>query len=55
MQIMKLINWYDNHFTKSVPCTNDLMCERRGLRHKDGCIGRVEPLSVYIKGLKAIR
>lgn len=53
-KLVQLIDWYDNRFTKPVPCTNDLMCERRGYRHKDGCIGRTEPLSVYVRGIKSV-
>lgn len=54
-KLIQAIEWYDDRFTKPVPCSNDLMCQRYGLRHKNGCIGRTEPLKVYVKGLKAIR
>lgn len=46
---------YDSRRSQSVECSNDLLCERTGLRHKDGCIGRTEPFTVYAKGLRSIK
>lgn len=46
---------YDSHRSQPVECSNDLLCERTGLRHKDGCIGRTEPFTVYAKGLRNIK
>lgn len=31
------------------PCTGDIMCTREGVRHKAGCLGKVEPIDVFWK------
>lgn len=36
---------------KPLPCTNNLMCERTHVRHKDGCIGKTISINRYMKGL----
>lgn len=38
--------------TATAPCTGDLLCERRGVRHKQGCIGRTIPFADYAKALE---
>jgi hypothetical protein len=44
--------WYDTKRPKETECSGDLLCERSGKRHKDGCIGRVEPFNSYVRGLQ---
>lgn len=39
---------------KAEPCTGDILCPRSGKRHRDGCIGRTVPFSVYVKGLRSL-
>jgi hypothetical protein len=33
------------------PCTNSLICQREGVRHKVGCIGKKEPFDTYARDL----
>lgn len=50
-QVLVAVEAYDNWRKVTIECSGDLLCERTGIRHKDGCIGRTEPFSVYAKGL----
>ena len=36
------------------PCTGDLLCQRQGVRHKAGCIGKDLPFDAYAKALGSI-
>jgi len=35
----------------SEPCTADLLCERRGVRHRKDCIGKTISIESYARGL----
>lgn len=49
--VLGLLEAYDAKHEKQVECTGDIMCQRTGIRHKADCMGRVEPFSVYAKGI----
>lgn len=50
--VVVMTEWYDKKFPQAVECSGNIMCERTGLRHKDGCLGRVEPFNTYARGIK---
>lgn len=33
------------------PCTGDIICQRQGVRHRSGCIGKDVPFDQYAKAL----
>lgn len=53
-QIEEWVDAYDKKHAVATPCTGNILCERQGRRHKDGCIGRTEPFSVYADGLRSL-
>jgi hypothetical protein len=36
------------------PCTGNILCQRQGVRHKVGCIGKDLPFDAYAKELGSI-
>lgn len=54
-RLVAFMDEYDRKHYQGVECTGDILCERSGRRHRDGCIGRTEPFSVYAEGLRSIQ
>lgn len=52
--VNKAVEGYDSRHYQSTPCSGNILCSRQGRRHKDGCIGRTEPFTVYVRGIRSI-
>lgn len=42
---------YDATHPNTAPCTGSLICQREGVRHRQGCIGRDVPFQQYYRSL----
>lgn len=40
--------------TATAECTGNLICQREGVRHKVGCLGKTIPFDVYAKALQDV-
>jgi len=51
IRVSEALNAWDERHYKTEPCTNNILCERSGVRHKADCPNRPEYAQNYIRAL----